>query len=80
VTIGSKVIIGAGCVVSKSIPSNSVVAGSPARVICTYDEYIAKHRAQMETMPVYKTYWPMKTEEEKQQMKRELTDTMGYNP
>lgn len=80
VTIGSKVIIGAGCVVSKSIPSNSVVAGSPARVICTYDEYIAKHRAQMETLPVYHTYWPEKTEEEKQQMKRELADTMGYDP
>lgn len=80
VTIGSKVIIGAGCVISKSIPSNSVVAGSPARVICTYDEYIAKHRAQMETMPVFETYWPEKTEEEKQQMKRALADTMGYDP
>ncbi len=80
VTIGSKVIVGAGCVVSKSIPSNSVVAGSPAKVICTYDEYIAKHKAQMETLPVFHTYWPEKTEEEKQQMKQALAETMGYDP
>ena len=80
VTIGSKVIVGAGCVVSKSVPSNSVVAGNPARVICSYDDYIARHKEQMEKVPVYDTYWPYKTEEEKQKMKKELTDTIGYDP
>ncbi len=43
VTIGDNVIIGLGSVVSKSIPSNSVAIGSPARVICTFDEY-QEHR------------------------------------
>lgn len=33
VTIGSNVVIGAGAVVTKDIPSNSVAAGVPARVI-----------------------------------------------
>lgn len=43
VTIGDNTIIGAGSVVNKDIPSNSVAAGVPCRVICTLDEYIAKH-------------------------------------
>jgi acetyltransferase-like isoleucine patch superfamily enzyme len=39
VTIGNRCIIGAGSVVTKSIPDNSVAAGVPARVIKTTDEY-----------------------------------------
>lgn len=47
VTIGSRVIIGAGSIVTKDIPSNSVAAGVPARVIKTVDEYfdIAKRKS-----------------------------------
>ena len=37
--IGNNVIVGANSVVSGNIPDNSVVAGNPARVICTLDEY-----------------------------------------
>ena len=33
ITIGDNVIVGAGSVVVKDVPSNSVVAGNPARVI-----------------------------------------------
>lgn len=33
VTIGNNVIIGAGTVVTKSIPNNSVAAGNPAKII-----------------------------------------------
>ena len=39
VTIGDHVIVAAGSVVTKSIPSNSVVGGNPARYICSIDEY-----------------------------------------
>lgn len=35
VTIGDEVIVGAGAVVTKDIPSNCVVAGNPAKVIRT---------------------------------------------
>ena len=46
VTIGDNVIIGAGSIVSKSIPSNSVAVGSPAKVVCTFEEYYAKRQQQ----------------------------------
>lgn len=42
VTIGNNVIVGAGSVVTKSIPDNSVAAGNPARIICGIDEYERK--------------------------------------
>lgn len=35
ITIGDDVIIGANCVVNKSIPSHSVVVGVPARIVKT---------------------------------------------
>lgn len=42
VNIGDDVIIGAGAIVTKDIPPNSVVAGVPARVICSTDDYRGK--------------------------------------
>lgn len=44
VTIGDNVIVGACSLITKDIPSNSVVVGSPARVIETFDEYLEKRR------------------------------------
>ena len=44
VTIGDNSIIGAGSVVNRSIPANSVAAGNPCRVICSLDEYREKHK------------------------------------
>ena len=42
VRINDRVIVGAGAVVTKDITSNCVVAGNPARYICSVDEYINK--------------------------------------
>ena len=44
VTIGDNVIVGAGSIVTKDVPSNVVVAGVPARVICTIDEFYQKNK------------------------------------
>lgn len=43
VKIGNNVIIGCGAVVTRDIPDNSVVAGVPARVLKSVDEYYAKN-------------------------------------
>lgn len=40
--IGSNVIVGANSLINKDIPDNSVVAGVPARVIKTFDDYLEK--------------------------------------
>ena len=46
VTIGDNCIIGYGSTVLHDIPSNSVVAGTPAKVICTLDQYYEKRKKQ----------------------------------
>lgn len=47
VTVGDNCIIGAGAVVTKDIPSNSVVAGVPAKVIETIEEYVEKNKTHV---------------------------------
>ena len=42
IKIGSNVVIGAGAIVAKDIPDNVVVAGVPAKMIKTVDEYLDK--------------------------------------
>lgn len=48
VTVGNNVLIAAGSVVTKSIPSNVVVGGNPAKIICTIEDYI-KNNMQYNT-------------------------------
>lgn len=43
VSIGDHVLVAAGSVVTKSVPSGVVVAGNPARVLCTIDEYYERN-------------------------------------
>lgn len=79
VHIGDKVIVGAGSVVCKDIPSNSVYAGNPARYICSYDEYMSKHERNLQEYPKFDVYWPNKSDEEKEEMKTALEHTFGYD-
>ena len=53
VTIGNNVVIGAGCVISKDIPDNVVIIGSPPRVLCSYDDYIKKQMTRIENTVVF---------------------------
>lgn len=43
VTIGKNCIVGCGAVVTKDVPDNSVVAGIPAKVLETVEEYAEKN-------------------------------------
>lgn len=43
VTIDDNVLVAAGSVVTKSIPSGYVVGGNPAKIICTLDSFIEKN-------------------------------------
>ena len=47
VTIGSRCVIGAGSVVTKDVPDGMVVAGNPARIITSTDEYARKSKEKM---------------------------------
>ena len=42
VTVGNNVIIGANSLVNKNVPDNCVVAGNPAKIICSVDDYYTK--------------------------------------
>ena len=58
VTVGNNVIIGADSVVCHDIPDDSVVAGNPARVIYSIEEYLHKRReAQLDEACELYTYW-----------------------
>lgn len=50
VEIGPRSIVGAGSVVNKNVPTETVVAGVPARVICALSEYIEKYKMKMITI------------------------------
>ncbi len=52
VRVGSNVVIGAGSVVTRDVASGTVVVGSPAKPLCTIEEYLARRRmADMVTPP-----------------------------
>lgn len=44
VTIGDNCIIGFGSIVTKDIPENSVAIGTPAKVVCSLDDYYEKRK------------------------------------
>jgi acetyltransferase-like isoleucine patch superfamily enzyme len=51
VSIGDNCVVGAGAVVSRPVPANTVVAGSPARFVCTFEEYVARTAARCRRYP-----------------------------
>lgn len=47
VELGPRTFVGANSTVSRSLPPDTVCVGHPAKVICTLDEYLAKHRKKI---------------------------------
>jgi len=52
VRIGNDVIIGAGSLVNKDIPDGCVVAGVPAKVICSIEDFINKQELLISRCPI----------------------------
>ena len=81
VTIGDDVVIGANSTVTHDIPTNSVAVGSPARVICTLEEYIQKEKERMKSAPVYDESYTLRKDipmELRLKQKEELDGKIGY--
>ncbi|XHH08721.1 MAG: acyltransferase [Candidatus Bathyarchaeia archaeon] len=49
VNIGKNVIVGAGSVVSHDLPDGVVAVGCPAKIIGSTENYVTKHKEQLET-------------------------------
>lgn len=80
VSIGNDVIIGTNSTVTHDIPDKSVAVGSPAKIICSLDDYIAKEKANMKNSPVYGEEYTLNniTDEKKRQQQEELKNQRGY--
>lgn len=70
VTIGDNVVIGVGAVVTKDIPSNSIAAGVPARVIKSINDYYEKHKYTVDYTKHMSTYEKKKYLIEKYRLKK----------
>lgn len=81
VSIGDNVIIGANSTVTRDVTENTVVAGSPAKTICTLEEYVEKNRDLMALRPVFDRSYTLNggvTQERKFEMKKELRTDSGF--
>lgn len=81
VTIGDNCIIGANSTVTHDVPSGTVVAGCPARMICSTEDYLRKERTRMEQAPCYGKEYTLREAvpmEKRMEQKKALTGRIGY--
>jgi len=78
-TIGAYALIGAGSVITKDVPDNCIVAGNPAKIIGKTSDFLHRHSANMNSKPVYDTYWPNKSLEQISIIQKDLEQDFGYD-
>jgi len=78
VEIGPRTIVGANSVVSRSLPPDTVCAGAPARVVCSLEDYLEKHRARRMTYPTFPYTKNALTKQERSQIVEALRNQDGY--
>lgn len=81
VKIGDNVIIGANSTVTSNIPSGVIAVGSPAKVLCSVDEYVAKEKKRMADSICYDESFTLRQNvsmKKRLQQKQELEGQIGY--
>jgi len=76
VNIGNNVVIGANSVVSRDIPDNSVAIGNPAKVICTYDEFVSRKKKELENNPCFDESYTLRNPNISEDMKKEMKEKL----
>ena len=79
--IGDDVVIAAGSIITKDIPSNSVVAGVPARIIGKTTDYVEREKSRMNSLPTFDikyAYGHENNEKQKEEMVEKLRETYGF--
>lgn len=81
VIIGSNVVVGANSTVTHNIPDNCVYIGSPAKLLCSLDDYLRKEHNRIDKAPCYGEEYTLRKDismEMKIQQKKELEGKIGY--
>ena len=83
VSIGDNVIVGANSVVTRSIESDTVVAGNPCKKISSYSDFVLKNVENSKTHPTFDISWTIyskkkMSKEKKRLMNEMLNDAFGY--
>jgi maltose O-acetyltransferase len=82
VTVGDHAIVGAGSVVRHDVQPGSIVAGNPAVVVGTVEEFTARHLGEITKRPCYPragfSSYEYVTAENMRRMRDELADGSGY--
>ena len=80
-SIGNNVIIGANSTVTKDVPDNSVYVGSPAKLLCSLDEYLEKEKERMQKSSCYGDEYTLRKKvsmDMRIKQRRELNGKIGY--
>ena len=81
VNIGSNVVIGANSTITHDVPDNSVVAGTPAKILCSIENYLDKEKKRREDSICYGEEYTLRCDvsmEMRRKQKEELKGKIGY--
>lgn len=81
VTIGDNSVVGANSIVTKEVPANTVVAGNPARIICSLDEFKEKNSGLMNNRRKFGREYRFSramTEQQKEEIRKATSDGIAF--
>lgn len=75
--IGDNVVIGAGAVISKDVPSNSVVVGNPQVIVSSFDDFVQKRTEKFKKCKLVNKGCEQLTEEDIKTIMKEIEKNDG---